>query len=98
LSGRTQRAKPSVFCLSGGMHTRIQVVWQAIDCPQSLGAVEHDPKNARAHYVLGAFYIQVGKLSEAERHFRLALDADPDFSEPAHYLGKLKSVHEQSAE
>ena len=40
--------------------------------------IQIDPRNAKAHNNLAVAYEAMGRLEEAEKHYKLALELDPD--------------------
>lgn len=54
-----------------------------------LKALELDPKNADTHTVIAVVYEQIGKMSEAEKHYRLAHKLSPNAGLSANNLGRF---------
>jgi tetratricopeptide (TPR) repeat protein len=50
-------------------------------------ALELDPEDAKANYILGVDLTRDGRLDEAIRHFQKAVEVDPDFAEAHNNLG-----------
>ncbi len=54
-----------------------------------LKALELDPKNADTHTVIAVAYEQIGKMSEAEKHYRQAQKLSPEAGLTANNLGRF---------
>ncbi len=53
-------------------------------------ALDINPDDAEVHYLLGAAYVQMGRMDEAMKEFNTALEYNPDL--PEAYFG-LGTVH-----
>jgi Flp pilus assembly protein TadD len=53
-------------------------------------AAQLAPQNSVVQGNLGALYLKLGRLADAEAHLRLALDAQPE--DPVPWLGNLAAV------
>ena len=54
-----------------------------------LKALELDPKNADTHTVIAVAYEQIGKMTEAEKHYRQAHKLSPDSGLTANNFGRF---------
>lgn len=54
-----------------------------------LKALELDPKNADTHTVIAVAYEQIGRMNEAEKHYRMAHKLTPDSGLSANNLGRF---------
>lgn len=54
-----------------------------------LKALELDPRNADTHTVIAVTYEQIGKMNEAEKHYRMAHKLSPDAGLTANNLGRF---------
>jgi len=61
-------------------------------------AVEQDPSMAKASYNAGWTAERMGQLDVAERHYRKALDTDPNYSNAMLALAKVLAVNGKGAE
>lgn len=70
---------PAQLMNMGGLAAFAGDVWGGIEW--SKRALELDPDNAGAHFQIGQMYFQSSQLNEAMRHFQLATQYRPDFSD-----------------
>ena len=57
--------------------------------------LDRQPKRIDALYQRGLAYYESGFLTLAEKDFRKAIELDPYFGDPYHYLGKIKQDYGQ---
>lgn len=57
--------------------------------PALLAVIRREPDNADAHTWLGFSYRKLGDLDRSERHYRSALDIEPDNLSALEYYGEL---------
>jgi tetratricopeptide (TPR) repeat protein len=55
-------------------------------------AVQRQPKREKYHYALGLILEQEGKLADAAREFKAALDINPSNSDARARLGRIESL------
>jgi tetratricopeptide (TPR) repeat protein len=70
-----------------------------VNIAQQSAILEHNPRNAPAHFALGTLYYYCGNRQAAIEHFEQAIHLDPTYSAPHVSLGRILAVdgHEQEA-
>ena len=86
--GENPDSKKSEYCFKLGTNCYLD---QDIPCAltELYKAIEFDPRNAKAHHMLGFIYMGRRQHSEALKHMSLAVELDPKFHEARANLGAL---------
>ncbi|MFU8806798.1 MAG: tetratricopeptide repeat protein [Bradymonadaceae bacterium] len=62
-------------------------------------AIKHDPNYPEPHYYLGQIYhLRLREIDNAERHYRQALELEPENAQYAYRLGTVLAIQEKNEE